>query len=130
MFGKRRRNVNYYCWMCEDIRKVGLFFRRVCPECEGDPIGTFLKRYPRPKPPPCPPKGSKVLPLKPWSKPPPGKVIVIIPNKQYCEIINGFIEEVEKRTKKLRGDTEVKKDKTLSYIAMKQIQKEINNVKS
>ncbi len=108
---------------------------------------SYKEEHPKPKLSPCPPKGSKVLPLKPWPKPPiyknpptpppsvrrkegeqpPGKVIVVTPNKQYCEIINGFIELVEKRTKKLRGDTEVKKDNTTSYVAMKQIQKEINN---
>ena len=52
---------NYFCGTCfEDSGKVGFFRKRVCPECNGEPEKTWLKKHPRPQmPPPCGGSGVK-----------------------------------------------------------------------
>lgn len=46
---------NYCCLKCLDTGKVGIFFKKICPQCKGDPRKYFLKIHPRPKPPSAPP---------------------------------------------------------------------------
>ena len=47
---------NFFCNRCWDTGKVGWILHRVCPKCDGDPHGTWIKTHPRPPPPmPQPP---------------------------------------------------------------------------
>ena len=41
-----------FCERCWDVGKIGLFFKKVCPECLGDPQGHWEKLHPRPAVPP------------------------------------------------------------------------------
>jgi hypothetical protein len=48
---------NFMCRVCEDTGKVGLVFKKICPQCEGNPEAYFLKTFKAPSslPPPPPP---------------------------------------------------------------------------
>lgn len=37
----------YFCDKCSDTGKVGRFFRKVCPQCGGNPKKYYLGKYPK-----------------------------------------------------------------------------------
>lgn len=54
----------FYCERCWDTGKVGIFKKKPCPCCKGNPREYFFKKYPRPNPPPACPKSKTDLIIK------------------------------------------------------------------
>lgn len=42
---------NWFCEKCWDTGEIGFFRKSTCPECDGDPRGTWDKTHPLPMPP-------------------------------------------------------------------------------